>query len=344
MTNKKNEFVCIKEELWKEHKCLRFTAGGYEALIVPEVGANVIELKDTVRGLSLLRSPNNQLDFQAFKQRPQVYGLPVLFPPNRIEDGTFKVEGRVYKFPINEPNNNNYMHGFIKNDKWKIVRKEIVNESEVEIEAIFDFNEKHEFYKYFSHKFKFKLIYNLSSRGLTQTASVINLSDEKMPVGVGFHTAFNIPFNSDGEDDEYKVIASIDKRWEQDGRNLTTGKILDLTSEEKQYLNKGINPSAYKIESHYTLKNMNIRGTKFNGAIIEDVSKGLRLIYKMGHDYKHVVIWNDMGDKHYICIEPQTCMINAPNIDLDKDITGFKMLLPMDTWSETCTIYVEDIN
>lgn len=343
MTNKKNQSAWIEEELWKGHKSIRFSAGGYEALMIPDVGANVVELKDTIRGLSLLRSPNDNLDFKAFKDRPQVYGLPVLFPPNRIEDGTFKIGERVYKFPINEPKNNNYIHGFIKNDKWKVVRKEIIDEKKVEIEAVFNFNEKHEFYKYFSHEFQFKLVYNLSNEGLTQTTSVINLSNEKMPIGIGFHTAFNVPFHPGSKDEDYRVIASVDKRWEQDERNLPTGKILDLTEDEKQYVNKGRNPLGYKIEAHYTLKNISINGKEFNGAIIEDTAKGIRLIYEMGKDYKHMVIWNDMGDKHYVCLEPQTCVINAANINLENNITGFKTLLPNETWSEVCMIHVEDI-
>lgn len=302
-----------------------------------------VELKESVRGLSLIRSPNKDLKFEDFKGRPQVYGLPVLFPPNRIEDGTFKVEERVYKFPINEIKNNNYIHGFIKNDKWKVARKEIIDEKEVEIEAVFDFNEEHEFYKYFMHKFQFKLVYNLSSEGLKQTTSIINLSNEKMPIAVGFHTASNIPFHPESSPDDYRLIASVDKRWEQDARNLPTGKILDLTNEEKEYVNKGIIPLEHPMEAHYMLKDININGKEFNGAIIEDKSKGLRLVYEMGKEYKHMVIWNDMGDKHYVCVEPQTSAINAPNIRLDKSVTGFKTLLPNKTWSESCKLYVEDI-
>ena len=88
---------------------------------------------------------------------------------------------------------------------------------------------------------------------------------------------------------------------------------------------------------------MNIDGEKFNGAIIEDTSKGLKLVYEMGNDYKHVVVWNDMGDKNYVCVEPQTSAINSPNINLDNSITGFKTLRPKETWSEICKIYVMDI-
>ncbi|MBZ9634416.1 aldose 1-epimerase [Clostridium sp. FP1] len=338
-----NELARIKEELWKGYKSIRFSAGGYEALMITDVGANIIELKESIRGLSLLRTPVNNLDFEVFKAAPQVYGLPVLFPPNRIEDGIFKMEDKVYKFPINETKLNNYIHGFIKNEKWKISRSEIIQGEKVEIEAVFDFSKEHEFYKYFPHEFQFKLVYNLSSSGLKQTIGIINLSNEKMPMGIGFHTAFNIPFHPESVEKDYRLIASIDKRWEQDTRNLPTGKILELTEDEKQYVNKGINPLEKELESHYIMKNVNINGKEFHGAIIEDTSKGIRLIYEMGNDYKHMVIWNDLGGSNYVCVEPQTCAINAPNINLEDSVTGFKTLRPNETWREECRIYIEDL-
>ncbi|WP_148552400.1 aldose 1-epimerase [Clostridium scatologenes] len=343
LINNKNEHASIKEVLWKNHKAIRFNAGGYEALMVPEVGANIVELKNVFKGVSILRSPNDNLEFEKFKERPQVYGIPLLFPPNRIEDGKFKLGNKVYQFPINEPKNHNYIHGFIKNDKWEITKKEIISEDQVEIEAIFNFNKEHSFYKYLPHEFQFKLLYNLSNKGLKQTTSIINLGSEKMPIGIGYHTAFNVPYNLESKDEDYRVIMSIGKRWVQDERNLPTGEILDLTEAEKKYANEGVMPLGYKIEAHYTLENIELDGSKFHGAIIEDLSKNMRVVYEMGEEYKHIVIWNDMGDKKYVCIEPQTCVINAPNVGLDKDITGFKTLAPKDTWIEKARIYVEDI-
>jgi len=338
-----NENAWIKEEtLWKEHKALRFAAGGYEALMVPEVGANIIELKDNTRGVDILRTPSKDVDFEEFKTRPQVYGLPVLFPPNRIEDGTFKLKNKVYKFPINEPNRNNYIHGFIKSEKWTVVRKEVLNDK-VLVEAEFCFDEKHDFYKYFPHKFTFKLLYSLSKEGLKQTTSVTNLSDEEMPISIGFHTPFNIPFISEGKPEDYRVIASLDKRWEQNERLLPTEKRFELSGYEVDYVKSGIVPLAAPIEKHYSLKHINFNGKDFKGAVIEDTSNKIRVIYSLGEQYNHMVVWNDNGNKNYICLEPQTSAINAPNLKLDESATGFKTIAPKEVWSEVCKIYVEDI-
>ena len=90
------------------------------------------------------------------------------------------------------------MHGFISKEKWTVTNKEVISDSEVQIEAIFNFTKEHNFYSYFPHESEFKLVYNLSNKGLKQTMTITNLSNEKMPIGVGYHTAFRVPFCENG--------------------------------------------------------------------------------------------------------------------------------------------------
>ena len=70
---------------------------------------------------------------------------------------------------------------------------------------------------------------------------------------------------------------------------------------------------------------------------------GIRVVYDMGENYKHFVIWNGLMNNNILCIEPQSCIINAPNVNLDNNITGFKMLNPKEEWAGTTNIYVEEI-
>lgn len=339
MTELKKAF--IEEIKWKGHDAVKFGAGGYEALIVPGVGANLIELNNTEKDIKILRTPTEDLDFESFKNRPQVFGLPVLFPPNRIEDGKFTIDGREYQLPINEPARNNYIHGFIKNDEWHIVKKEVVSDDVVEIEAAFDFTKEHEFYKYLPHEFQFKLSYTLSSEGLKQVTSVVNLSDSRMPVGVGYHSAFNVPFKADGNESDYTLVASVEDRWEQDARNLSTGKSFALNDEEAKYLTDGVAVLSHPIESQYALKKINVDGNEFKGAIIVDKATGSRVFYEMGDKYKYLTIWNDNGDKKYVCIEPQSWIVNAPNVDLSPEVSGFRTIDPNEMWSEEVKIYAK---
>src|SRR5699024_265600 len=80
-------------------RAVEFSKGDYTALLVPEVGANLVRLAHVRLGAELLRTPAAG-EIEAFRARPHVYGLPVLFPPNRIADGRYTFGGRTYRFPI----------------------------------------------------------------------------------------------------------------------------------------------------------------------------------------------------------------------------------------------------
>lgn len=57
-----------------------------EMIVVPEWGSNVISLVDKATKIQLLREPKTA---ESFHDTPTLYGIPILFPPNRVSDGTF---------------------------------------------------------------------------------------------------------------------------------------------------------------------------------------------------------------------------------------------------------------
>lgn len=54
-----------------------------------------------------------------------------------------------------------------------------------------------------------------------------NKSDLPMPVGVGFHTPLNVPF-AGGDAADYQLRMAVGERFELNGRNLPTGRLLPL--------------------------------------------------------------------------------------------------------------------
>ncbi len=69
-------------------RAVEFSKGDYEALLVPSVGANLVRLANIRLGVEMLRTPAAD-EVETFCSRPQIFGLPILFPPNRIEDGLY---------------------------------------------------------------------------------------------------------------------------------------------------------------------------------------------------------------------------------------------------------------
>ena len=82
-------------------------------------GANCISLRNEKYGAKLLREPptSHKLD------NPYLYGMPILFPVNRIENGSFLFEGRKYVFPINEPASNCHLHGELHKTAFELTEK-----------------------------------------------------------------------------------------------------------------------------------------------------------------------------------------------------------------------------
>lgn len=329
----------IERTTWNGEPAVYFAAGGYEALMIVSVGANVIELKHAEKELSLLRTPDT---LEEFVSRPQVYGLPLLFPPNRIEDGTYTVNGRTYNLPINGAAQNNHIHGFIRTLPFTITKEELIHaEDAVEVEATYISDSNNDaIFTYFPHEFECKLSYKLSNKGLEQRVSFTNSSDSPMPLGVGFHTAFNVPFHKESKREDYRLIISVDKKWDLNNRNLPTGNILELNEEEANCRKNGMKPFAFPLDCSYTAKPLTIDNKDYHGAIIVDTVKNIKLYYEVGEDYKHWTVWNNGANVNFLCPEPQTWAINAPNLDFPAEVTGLKLLEPKKTWSEVSKIYI----
>ena len=99
----------LEKELWT------IEAAGNKAVILPEVGGNLIGLN--INGTEVFHKYN---DLNEVKTTCTSYGLPILFPPNRIDGGHFTFAGKEYQFKINEPATGNSLHGFLQNEPWDI--------------------------------------------------------------------------------------------------------------------------------------------------------------------------------------------------------------------------------
>ncbi|WP_315068000.1 aldose 1-epimerase [uncultured Clostridium sp.] len=330
----------IEKIMWFEEEAVYFTAGDYEAVMIPKIGANIIELKHKGLGSNIIRTPET---LDEFKSKPIIFGIPILFPPGRIEDGKYSVNGMSYELPINDILRNNHYHGIINKLPFTVTNTRVNKiEEYVEIEASFwsnSFNE--ELFKYFPHEFHCQIIYKLSKRGLEQKLTFENCSEQPMPLGVGFHTAFNIPFQADSKKENYALILSVGDKWAVDSRYLPTGKKMPLKDYEMNYRLDGIIPLEYPLNDTYTIKPLRFQGEIFNGAIIEDKEKNIKLHYEFGKEYKFCTVWNNEASSNFICIEPQTWINNAPNLKLSSEETGFRVVLPGEKWSEGTKIFID---
>lgn len=328
---------------WDGQPVVRLTSGDYSAMLVPAISGNLVELRDARRGLDILRRPP---DFKTYAARPRVYGIPVIFPPNRIRDGVFRTAWREYMLPINSPDGH-HCHGTIGLDAWEVRRVETQGDRAV-VETVYRNGPGKDFYQGFPHEFEFSNTFVLTPAGLEHAYRVTNLGAEPMPAGVGFHIAFNVPFAAGSRPENVRLRCAVGKRWEIDGRTIPTEHLLALNEVESNYRREGLPVCGFSIRDHYLAEPLDVRtaaagAARLNAAILEDRTAGCRVVYEAGPTFRHWMIWNDLGDKGYVCPEPMTWVIDAPNRTLPPELTGYRLLAQGQTLEDTLTIKIEGI-
>ncbi|BBI34899.1 aldose 1-epimerase [Cohnella abietis] len=323
-----------KQGTYENEPAILLKHGSYSAILLPRIGGNLISFRDDDRDFRFIREPEGA-DWEAFVEKPIVHGIPVLFPPNRYDGGVFEFDGRTYRFPINEEETGNHIHGFISQSEWEVVSlNSSEQESSVTVKLIFD--EKHAGYVYFPHQIVFSQTFTLSNRGLEHRFEALNESDVAIPFMLGFHTSLNAPFASGSSKDDLECGISIGERWELNERMLPTGDQLAL-SEGELLLKEGKgSPYCASFDNHYTSS-----GVGVNETTIYDRRLNVRFVYEAGEAYKHWMVYNAEANGKFFCPEPQTGMVNAPNLKLPEEITGLIRLEPSQQWAAGSRMYVQ---
>lgn len=279
----------------KALQILTLKKGAYEAMITPVVGGALLSLKKN--GVEILNTPNTKEELMAAVTS---YGYPLLFPPNRVEDGCFTAGGKTYQFPLNEPARHNSLHGFLHKKEWKVEKV-----AEDQAVLVFEADEQTDFYSFFPVRFEIRRQYDLAEEGLKETITITNKGEEAMPVGLGFHTAFRV-------DETSHVWASVGERVITNERMLPTGEFRELNEKERAFREEGISPVAFNMDDLYEVEPLEVNGQPFHGAIIE--TKETKAYFTVAPFFRHWVIWNKNCNGKFMCIEPQNWTINAPNL------------------------------
>lgn len=272
-------------------KTVKLTAGGYEAVILPEFGANCISLKHLATGASLLREPETEQDFL---REPIWHGMPLLFPPNRIQDAKFDFAGKTYHFSLNEPERMVHVHGELSHTEFETV-------SAGENKAVFRFRAP-----YFDYQaICLEIAYVLDEEGLHQTVTVTNESEETIPVGLGYHTAVPLPFLPGGKPEDIVLQGSLGAEYGRDPERLLTQWEPLPDSEVHKAIEAGtLQPYGKWITVQY------LCGEDRTVRVI-DKATGIAVVYEISDTYASWMFWK-LQDSKFLCLEPQSWLGNTP--------------------------------
>lgn len=317
---------------WNGMPCVKMSAGGYEALVAYEIGCNIIRLRSNTKEMEFFRwNPDNSAE--TIKQSAEVWGLPTLYLPNRFADGKLKTSDAVYQLPVNEKAPyNNHIHGFLHKRTFEIVEHN-ADSNCAWVKARYVYDENDEFFQYLPIKFVAEYTFTLSAHGLEQDICFTNVSNKMMPMSLASHTTINAPFVDGAQESDIRLTVPAGKKCELNERCLPTEKLKSLTMWDLEYKNGTKCPVLQIVDNDmYFGEYTDLDGEKFHGVIAEDIASGKKLCYEVSEEYKFWIIWNDRGFNHYFCPEPMTAMIDAPNLSLPADITGYTEVRPGETF------------
>ena len=280
--------------------------GDWEAVIKLSRGANCVALRHAALGARLLREPSF-----AEGEHPFLFGMPILFPVNRLSGGGFVFEGREYRFPVNEPETGCHLHGGIHAMPFE------VTESGVDfVTCVYRADHEHP-YGAFPHAFEIRIAYRLDDTGMEQVSEVINRSDRNMPCLIGFHTTFRVPFIEGGE---ARVMADVCEEYARGADYLPTGQT-PAPDEVIRALRAGtFDPLSRPISRH-------CRAGESGIMAIEDARHGVRMVYENSASLGFRLIYNGEANG-FICLEPQNCLVDAPNNVFGRERSGFDAIAP----------------
>lgn len=275
--------------------------------LCPSIGNNIYRIWDKVKQRELLRVPESP---EQLLEKPVHYGTPILIPPNRITKGKFRFQDRDYQLDINHPTGN-HIHGFVKSAPWKVT-VQAENNEEQSITSILETKNHPEMMRQFPHDMLLEMTITLKGKSVLQTLRVTNRGELDAPFGYGLHTWFTL----DGQPQNWSLHLPVESIWELNDVLVPTGTQLPLGSLEELVNESGKNLQGTDLDTVF-----------FNGphpavAVLHNKVDGIEVRYTGSEQFRHWVIYTMGKADQWICLEPYTWVTDAPNLQLDPEITG----------------------
>ena len=235
-----------------------------------------------------------------------VFNSSILFPfVNRMEKGSFKFHGNHYSFPINEPDRNNALHGFVYDKHFNFAGQEI-EDKKVKVTLVYSETRPIDGFPF---KYNLKLEYVLTEKALQLNVEIINQDQLEFPFNLGWHPYFKTDdlYNSQLKINSQKKLLVNDKMIPNGEKQISWNGFLKI--EDKTF------DDCFVLNSNAIELKTPVYHFEFNFSTNENFLQ----IYTP-------------DDRKSIAIEPQTAPANSFNSK-----TGLKILKPKEkyclTWS-----------
>ena len=300
-------------------------AHGVEVSIAPGIGNRAYEMK--VHGKNILYFPF--ADVGEFQQRPRLSGIPFLAPwADLLSEPAFWANGKKYTFNMELGNVRGNMpsHGFLVTSPLWRVTEVAADAHSARTSSRLDFWKHSDLMAQWPFAHDYEMTYSLADGALEVKTTIANLSNEPMPVAIGYHSFFQIP---DIPRDDWVAHFPARVHVIPGEHNIPTGEMRPLDVPNPLPLR------GRTLDDGFTDLERDAEGR----AHFWIESGGKKVETLLGPKYPVATIWLPNGPggqpREFICFEPLTTIINGINLAHEGKWSGLQMLPAGEKWTES---------
>ncbi|MBE1445806.1 aldose 1-epimerase [Paenibacillus sp. OAS669] len=305
-------------------------ATGSTAEIITGIGNNLIRFESG--GHPVIEPPARLQMLQTEAFAPFQYGMPILFPPNRVHKGRFSYRGRDYGLPINEPPDF-HLHGELCKRAWEVVKKGVSDDGGAYVTSRFCYASHPDLMAYFPHSLTFTMTFRLLKGRLYLEGTIVNEGEEESPFAFGLHPYFSLPFHRGGE---IILHAPALEEWPVTSQAMVKG--LPSQTEFSRSLNEGISIVEYP-ELGCSLITLKEGGAACR---IDVPDNAYSILFRPGPEFPYLVLFRPDWSSAY-SLEPYTYVTDAFNLPYESERTGARGLLPGETFRFETSMWTEKL-
>ena len=312
-------------------------AAQYTAQKVTVDGADVVRLTDTTRGIvvSILPGSGNrayELTVHGKQVLAKPGGIPLLAPwANRLNQSAFWANGKKYLLnpgleTVHYDNNHLPIHGLLDKAVWTVTSLKADGRS-AEVMAQLEFWRHPDWMAQFPFAHTLTMTHRLRDGVLSIETRVENLSDDPMPVSIGYHPWFQL---SDAPRDEWKLHLAARERLDLSQTKIPTGKSKPTEFPDPLPL-KGVHLDDVfggLVRDASGEASFSVDGNREKVTVI------------LGPKYQNAVVYAP-PNRDIVCLEPMSGPTNAFNMAHDGTYSSLQSIPPRGEWRETFRIKAE---
>jgi aldose 1-epimerase len=294
--------------------------------IIPSKGNSAFEMK--VKGKDVLYFPGGTA--AQYKTSRGMSGIPFLGPwANRLDEMAFYANGKKYVLNAGLGNVRGPvpLHGFITNaSQWEVVEAKADSQA-AWVTSRLEFYKQPDWMAQFPFAHVIEMTYRLSDGVLEVKTSVRNLSNDPMPVSIGFHPYFQV---TDAPRDEWTFGIAARTNWLLAPQLVPTGETRPI----EQYLPgqpAGGPLKGLRIDDVFSDLVRDSSGI----ATMWVQGKSEKVEVRFGPNFKSVVVYAPGANQPFICFEPMVGITNAMNLAQKGVYKELQSVQPGQTWQES---------